>query len=198
MKYSQNAEEGVINSLFGNRGRFLDIGAFDGKHFSNTLRLYERGWNGVLVEPSPKCFIALQNQYKDAGDRIVLYNKALAKTIGEVDFYEANGDAVSTTEVGHKEVWEKGSKSKFTKIKVETITFNKIFDECGTDFGFVNIDTEGTNLEVLKSYPFERCNPMVICIEYDYKQKEVLSIVKPYGFRSVYESGENLVLYRGG
>lgn len=197
MPYSQNAEEGVINSLFGNRGRFLDIGAFDGKHFSNTLRLYERGWNGVLVEPSPKCFNALQKQYNNSGDRIILYNAALTKTLGEIDFYEANGDAVSTTEISHRDKWEKGSKSRFVKISVKTITFDKILDDCGTDFGFINIDTEGTNVEVLKLFPFNRCLPMVICVEYDYRDKEILEYVKKYGFRSVYQSDENLVLYRG-
>jgi hypothetical protein len=64
MKYSQNDEERVINGVLDDAGDFLDVGAFDGKLFSNTLKLYERGWGGVLVEPSPKAFDGLQRDRK--------------------------------------------------------------------------------------------------------------------------------------
>ena len=63
--YSQGGEEKVIVEYFdGYRGTFLDIGAFDGKTFSNTKRLSDLGWRGVLVEPAPKPFFALIETHK--------------------------------------------------------------------------------------------------------------------------------------
>jgi len=57
MRYSQNQEEDVIQSWFGDFvGTFLDIGANDGKTLSNTYALVERGWAGTYVEASPKAF----------------------------------------------------------------------------------------------------------------------------------------------
>lgn len=63
VRYSQNGEQEAILKIFGeSEGRFLDIGAYDGKTFSNTLALIERGWSGVLIEPSPNAFMALADQ----------------------------------------------------------------------------------------------------------------------------------------
>ena len=46
--YSQNNEEEIIVAEFERMGvttgRFLEIGAYDGKGFSNTFRLAQLGW----------------------------------------------------------------------------------------------------------------------------------------------------------
>ena len=59
--YSQNDEEKIILDLLKDQpvGRLLDIGAFDGKTFSNSLALFEKGWSGVVVEPNPESLVAL-------------------------------------------------------------------------------------------------------------------------------------------
>ena len=58
-KTSQCGEDGILDHLFGllgvpadgGRGYCVDIGAWDGKHLSNTYTLvHERGWGGLLVE----------------------------------------------------------------------------------------------------------------------------------------------------
>lgn len=53
--YSQGGEDGVIARIFqciGTRNRyFVEFGAWDGQHWSNTanLRIHE-GWNGLLID----------------------------------------------------------------------------------------------------------------------------------------------------
>jgi len=54
--FSQNDEEKHIVRFFRDKidkGSFLDIGAYNGKAFSNTHRLALNGWSGVCLEPSP-------------------------------------------------------------------------------------------------------------------------------------------------
>lgn len=194
--YSQNKEEGVINSLFGDRGRFLDVGAFDGKTFSNTLRLYERGWSGVLIEPSPLAFAGLKKQYAGS-ERVELVNAAITKEDGQIKFYESCGDAVSSTELAHKEKWEKGYGSKFTEVTVQGLSWMSIFNKYGNDFNFVNLDTESTNLELLKCFPLAECPAPCMCIEHDSKIGDMMDILIPYGYRVVYQSGENIVVWNG-
>ncbi len=58
MYYTQNNEEQIFIDYFKNQNPselcVLDIGANDGKTFSNSLRLIELGWSAILIEPSPK------------------------------------------------------------------------------------------------------------------------------------------------
>ena len=194
--YSQSDEEIHTNGLLPDKGRFLDIGAFDALTFSNTRKLHERGWTGVLLEPSPLAFAGAQRN-TEGMEGITLIQKAIAEHSGEVEFYESGGDAISTTYVPHKEKWEEGYPNcKFTKITVKTISFNALFDEVGADFDMVNIDTESTNWEVLSTFPFARCLPKVMCIEFDDKKGQMEAMLAKHGYKTVYTSGENIVVYR--
>ena len=194
--YSQNKEQGVINSLFPDTGRFLDVGAFDGKTFSNTLRLYERGWSGVLVEPSAPAFDGLSRLYQGS-PRAVLINGLIGLESGTVDFYDSGGDAVSSTSPDHVEKWKKGYGSKFEKVRRRSITWSELFSKQGNDFQFVNLDTEGTNLQLLKAFPFHECLPLCMCIEHDSQIDQMMAILSPYGYRNLYTSGENIVVWNG-
>lgn len=56
--YSQFGEDGLIEALFAEhppRSRWcFEVGAADGRFFSNTLCLREQGWNAVLIEKDPE------------------------------------------------------------------------------------------------------------------------------------------------
>jgi FkbM family methyltransferase len=190
--YSQNDEEKTIGDLFGGHiGKFIDIGAFDGVQFSNTRALAEKGWGGVLVEPSPSSFPALEKAY--AGNLLVTtVNAALSSDIGGVKFYD-NG-CISTTS---KKFRDEYPNEKFEEITVPTITWGALFGRFGLDFDFVNIDTEGTNLDVLKLFPFNRVKPRCICIEHErVRVKEILDVFKMNGYREHNRTGENIIAVR--
>ena len=81
---SQLGQDILVDEYFGGKrgGVFVDIGAYDGVTFSNTLMLErERGWTGVCIEPLPDVFAELrQNRgcvcvQACIGDR-VLYTQA--------------------------------------------------------------------------------------------------------------------------
>ena len=62
-KYSQNGEDGIIDELCRRldmvTGWFVEFGAWDGKHLSNTYNLLSNhGWRGVYIEGD-------ENKYKD-------------------------------------------------------------------------------------------------------------------------------------
>ena len=67
---SQYNEEEIILKELGESaaGSFLDIGAWHPTIFSNTRCLIERGWHGVIVEPSPGPFMNLLRACVKCGD----------------------------------------------------------------------------------------------------------------------------------
>ena len=72
--HSQRGEDGIIEKIFDTikpqNKWFVEFGAWDGIHLSNTRLLAEKGWSGVFIEASEKRFNELKNNYKD-NDKIV-------------------------------------------------------------------------------------------------------------------------------
>jgi len=168
-KYSQHfgKDEDVILEFFKDFvGRFLDIGAHDGVTFSNTRALFEAGWSGVMVEPSPSVFPILKENYevfRESG-RIFIEDSALWHEEGIKDFYDACGDLVSSFNEQHVEVWRKTH--PFKKVAVKTITWEKLLSKYGSDFDFLNIDIEGETYPILKKIPDSILrNLKMICYE---------------------------------
>lgn len=58
--HSQSGEDGILRELFQvigtNDPYFVEFGAWDGIHLSNTFALAEAGWSGCYIEGDPKRF----------------------------------------------------------------------------------------------------------------------------------------------
>lgn len=196
--YSQNNEQQVIVDYFssienGHGKKFIDIGAFDVFKFSNTRALYEKGWNGVYVEPSPICFARFKEEYKNEM-RINLINAAVSHEDGTVTFYEAKGDAISTTNIPHKEKWEKGANVEYDEITVNSISMQKFMNQYGIDTDFLSLDTEGTNYELFNLIPNDFLHRLkMICIEHDNHNNEIMNKLLGFGFKQILLNNENLI-----
>jgi len=187
--YSQQGEQEAILSVVGTSGRFLDIGAFHPTCFSNTRALYEMGWSGVMVEPSPGPFAALFREY-GSDERVTLVNAALGLERKLARFWVTD-DAVSTTEAAQHEKWREAA--RFTgEMYVSVITLDDL-DLFG-QFDFVSIDTEGTSVDVMCDLLERGYTPQCICVEFDDRREVAASIAAIHGYRIVLDNGTNLVL----
>lgn len=196
MKYSQNDEQHYIEHYFNGHpvrhgSRFLDIGAFDGKTFSNTYSLLERGFTGVMVEGSPTMFSALQRNVAGQPVELVQAVIVLEPVTGMIPFYD-NNQATATTLPQHVEKWK--NQTPFDTISVMPVHYNTILGKFGNKFDMVNIDIEGQSADLfLAMFPLM---PEVDlwCVEHDEKREEIKALAQ--GFTVLYENGENLVLGR--
>lgn len=201
MSYSQNNEEEIIiaqlDRMNVQTGRFLDIGAWNGKGFSNTFRLTELGWSGVCVEPSPVVFPDLIKNH-GSNPKIELVNTAISPDLPRlVRWYDSGGDAISTTSPAHKEKWEKGWHTKFTAFWIYTMPMRQLFDGFGYDFDFINIDVEDTNIDLFRALPWPALTKMkIICVEHDLHQNEMSQLAAKHGFMVLGVNGENLIFTR--
>lgn len=68
---SQSGEDGIIEHLFREigctGGYFVEFGAWDGRHLSNSAKLADEGWRGCFIEGSPERFQDLEANYAGNG-----------------------------------------------------------------------------------------------------------------------------------
>ncbi len=190
-KYSQNDEQKyILEACAGiTNGRFLDIGAFHPMVFSNTRALFECGWGGVMVEPGPEQMKSLLLEYGKE-DNIKLVSAAVGAERGMAEM-QMTDDATSTTDRASYFKW-KGICHYLGRMYVPTFTVADILHQFGA-FDFVSIDTEGTNLNVLRQLMGTEMRPKCICVEYDGKLEECCELVFGQRYTQTYLSGENAV-----
>jgi FkbM family methyltransferase len=194
--YSQNREEEVILANLPAEGKVLDIGAYDGVVFSNSRALIEKGWSGVLIEPSPIVFSQLIQNTEAYQDRVTLVNGAVVSgDSGFVTFYDSMGDAISGYDPAHLDKWD--GHLKWRPFILQTINLVALLDKIGTEFDFVTIDTEGTNMELLKAMPWSDMPTVkMVCVEYDNRAMEMVKHMEDNGFFLVHRNGENLIFQK--
>ena len=83
---SQSGEDGIIEQLFRQigctGGYFVEFGAWDGRHLSNSAKLADEGWRGCFIEGSPERFKDLEANYGE--------NARIAKLNALVESYGTN------------------------------------------------------------------------------------------------------------
>jgi FkbM family methyltransferase len=194
--YSQYGEQAHILEYFsGRRGRFLDIGAYDGVTFSSTRALVELGWSGVLVEPEANVFVKLMGNCKGI-DRLTMVNAALATQAGLIKFFSSNGDALSSTEESHCKKWEAAG-VPFTPIYVSTVTARDLLLRLPGPYHFVNLDVEGANVELLQTLPLAEMQTDLLCVEHDNQVGLILDHARSHGLtRHILTNSTNMIVGR--
>jgi len=80
--YSQRGQDGILREILSRvgieRGVFVEFGGWDGIHLSNCRLLFERGWNGVFIEPDRKRFESLTRNYANTS-AIVCVNELVSE-----------------------------------------------------------------------------------------------------------------------
>jgi len=150
-KYSQNQEDLVILELFGDHiGRYLDIGAANGVELSNTRLLAESGWSGVAVEPHPKNYAALVDNYADFPS-VKTINRAVRAESCIGNIYFQRGDQHLWWSTGHRKQYESelevGARQFDVVEGFKYIGVEELFTDGG--FDFVSIDTDGFDFEIM-------------------------------------------------
>lgn len=192
--YSQRDEEKFILDYFKGDGNFLDIGAYDGKTFSNTHALALKGWKGVCVEPS-KCVYRTLEELYSKNKNIELYNTCIGDYDGEIDFYDSGGDAVSSTDTTHVQLWS--THCKFEKTTSEIMTVASLLKESKIKtFDFVNIDVENDSLafSILRQLDIKGLGVKMFIIECQGNTRAGIEMyLRGFGFRTIHTTPENLI-----
>lgn len=232
-KYSQQDEQRAILEAFaddhkwnvaadpGLSARFLDVGAWHPIIFSNTRALFELGWSGVMIEPSPGPFLNLlrccvkcgdvpNELYGDRKDKLCKlcgshrygYEERLTLVLAAVEMEESSSlrleitdDAVSSSDPNTRNIW-KDRGGYFGWGLVGAISMEMIQLQFG-GFDFINLDAEGLSVDLFRKAMELNWAPRCFCVEHDNRTTELLALATSKGYHCTYSNDTNVILVRG-
>ena len=197
--YGQEGEDLVIDSLLGKKkkGFFVDVGAYHPVRISNTFRFYKRGWSGINIDPVKENI----DLFKKHRKRDINLQVAISDVEGVLDFFEYGSDGSGSSVSKEYNEAMKSQGAKPLKVsKVRTVKLSRILDEYvgGRHIDLLTIDTEGHDLEVLKSSDWVKYKPTVICLESWRGFERYLDFLSPFGYEVAKRSGGNTIFVRKG
>ena len=156
LHYAEFAEDVMVSRILKKikKGFYIDIGAYHPYKGSLTYNLYNRKWNGMNLDIS-KSSIDLFNI---ARPKDININCAVSDFNGETYYYENTPINQQNSLISQH---DKQKKIKTQSYKLSEIL--KMKDVNSVDY--INIDTEGNELEVLMGIDFSKINPILFTIE---------------------------------
>lgn len=190
---SQYLEDIILDSIFKgkNKGFYVDIGANDPDEISNTKMFYERGWNGINVEPN----VRLYNKLCSVRTNDINLNVGIGDECDNMKFHELDPDTLSTfSEESAKENIKIYKAKVVSKTSVKVITLKKLFDDYCQDkvVDFMSVDSEGFEKQILSSNDWKTYRPIAIVVEINQDfDGSVLSYLINQEYSLIYCNGTN-------
>jgi FkbM family methyltransferase len=149
-------------------GTFIEIGAHDGVYLSNTYLLEKTyDWKGICVEPIPNIYSKLKENRN-----CVCVNKAVYKESDcTIDFLLSPDSQLS----GIADHVIDSYKSRYDKIiQVDTITIDDLITQNNFPnyIDYLSIDTEGSELDILKTIDFNKFRFGIIDVEHNFQDEK--------------------------
>lgn len=195
--YSQDHEQEHILQCVSSttKGKFLDIGAFHPTNLSNTRALYELGWEGVMVEPSPAPMLTLMKEY-GTDHRITLVQSIVVPGHeGGCRPMVVTDGPYSTSDEKNFKKWQ-GHAGYYANLMIPIIPLQALLNF--GPFDFIDIDVEGGSkdlfIAMLDQSMFKL--PKCVCVEYDDHRAEIEARAKASGYQHVYTNATNIIFAR--
>ena len=194
--YSQYLEEesilGIVDVEFGREPqRFLDIGSWHPTDKSNTRALYELGWGGIVIEPSPGPVQNLIREYGGKDSRVQVIAAAITPDERKLIQLEVTDDAVTQPVESFNEAWR--DCGYYGRLTVPCISVRSLFEMFGGDFEMVSIDTEGSSGAVFKAMLDAGPRPRCVVVEHDGAIVEISDHAQANHYQTVHLNGTNIV-----
>lgn len=170
--YSQEGEDLLLDSIFfrinakepKDTGFYVDVGAHHPYIYSNTARMFKRGWSGINIDPSSET-IRLFNKVRPKDKNL---RTGVGTTSGELTYFKFSSPALNTF---NEDVVAYHTKHGMPCIAKETIPIEPLSEllevhlPSGQNIDFMNVDVEGFDYEVVQSNNWDVWRPTVVAIE---------------------------------
>jgi len=185
--FSQFGEDRIINELIKKNyknGFYVDVGCYHPKKYSNTHLLHkDRGWSGINIDIEE--------------DKIKTFNILRPNDINICCPVSSVKKYIKINKFGNFHVGSYVSKvNNIKNIPSENVKLTKSLNQIikntkykNREIDLLNIDTEGSDFDVLKSIKLKKYNPKIIIIESHLKDinKILSSKIYKYLIKSKYK-----------
>ena len=206
--FSQFGEEKVIFNIIERistknklNNYYIDLGGFDPIKFSNTFKLYQKNWSGVIVEPN----IDKTKNWSKIRSRDYIINAAVVESQYEEEkikiFYDKKNTAAETS-------IPLSNRKDLNFYEANTVKFKDVLDICKKNFGhpaILNIDIEGNEEKLIMELGDLEYIIPIICVEiflnpnngnysiFNYKDFPAVKYMEKIGYYLVNVNGPTLI-----
>lgn len=173
---------------FKKNGFFVEFGATDGVSLSNTYLLEkEFGWSGILAEPGK-----IWHEMLFKNRNVPIEESCIWSSSGEeLIFKEVKLASLSTLQGFGEDDNHSKSRTDAKTYKVKTLSLLDLLLKYKAPkvIDYISIDTEGSELEILKNFDFEKFKFRVMTIEHNYLplRNEIYQLLTSKGYLRIHE-----------
>lgn len=206
--YSQFGEDKFMerilpNSYAGGGGVCVDVGAEDGITGNNTYLFEKKGWRCLCIEPNPDTYKVCSSVRKECIN-VAISNEDDYKVLPFTIFStgsKRNESAISSLKpdprlASSSKLKVNGSRT----VNVVSRTLASVLNEAAFPpvIDFISIDTEGTELDVLKSMDFNKYTVKYLIIENNFEDLDIAKYLDYLGFVKIKRLGVNDIYKNNG
>ena len=186
LSYAQNLEDYHLSLAFAGQpgGFYIDIGGGHPVAGSVSFWFYERGWQGIVVEPQE----TLSTLHRHVRPRDTVLSTLIGRENGNANLFVVERLHALTTTV---EDYADNARAYGANVRPVTVSVMTLADLCashGVDaIDFLKIDVEGAEADVIAGGDWRRYRPKVVVVE----------AIKPLSGEPAWDAWEGMLLAHG-
>lgn len=184
--FRQEIEADVLDAYFSNRkpGYFVEVGAFHPELLSQSKRLEDLGWSGIMIEACEEHAVRCRNNRTSKVIQVACGSPSQHGTTMKL----AKLGGISTIRADRFE-----NDRRYGEYEtVNVVTLNSVLEtESLNSIDFISIDVEGAEMDVLAGFDIDRWKPPLVLIEDHIENDDIHNLMKHHGYRRVRRTGDN-------
>ncbi|MEH2534325.1 FkbM family methyltransferase [Bradyrhizobium sp. AZCC 1588] len=165
-------------------GYFVEFGAADGDFLSNTVLLERNyGWRGIVAEPGRNSHERLKNNR-----RCIIDLRCVWTETGKTLTFSENPEPELSTIASFRPHADQAQSREYA---VETVSLDNLLEQHKAPelIDYLSIDTEGSELQILRAFNFSRRKFKIITVEHNYRafRDDIFRLLTSKGYQRVLE-----------
>jgi FkbM family methyltransferase len=164
--FSQEGEDLILERFLGQGedGFYVDVGAHHPMRFSNTYRLYLRGWRGLNIDANP----GSMSMFRRLRPRDINVEVGVSAEKADLIFYVFDEPALNTFDKERALRMVSENHSIVREMKIPTRPLRELLEQYlpqGVVLDLLTVDVEGFDYDVLRSNDWNRYAPKFVLVE---------------------------------